>query len=59
MHSLCAISIINELCSLINDSPNHWDRDSINWEKYVKLKMFERRLMLDLIIVYVQTFLIV
>ena len=43
MHSLCILTIINELCSITDDSPNHWGRDRIDWEKHVELKIFERR----------------
>ena len=43
MHSLCILIIINELCSITNDSPNHWDRYRIDWEEHVELKTFERR----------------
>ena len=43
MHSLCILTIINELCSITDDSPNHWGRDRIDWEEHVELKVFERR----------------
>ena len=43
MHSLCILSIINELCSITNDCPNHWGRERIYWEEHVDLKTFERK----------------